>query len=161
MAIPTDLGVTDFSTPSDTEIRAIRVFDAPRELVWAMHTDPKHIANWMTGPEGWTMPVCEVDVRKGGRWKYMWRKSKGEEMAMEGAFVEVVPPSKLVTSERWGPEWPETINTVELSERGKQTVLTMTIKYPSKEARDAAMATGMREGMEQSYARLDRVLAAA
>lgn len=160
MAIPNDIGTTDFSTPSDTEIRVVRVFNAPRATLWAMHTDPKHLPQWMTGPDGWTMPVCEIDLRNGGSWRYVWRKAQGEEMAMQGGFIEVVPVSKLVTSESWGPEWPETVNTVELSERGKQTVLTMTIKYPSKEARDNALATGMKQGMNQSYARLDRVLAA-
>jgi uncharacterized protein YndB with AHSA1/START domain len=161
MPIPNDAGVTDFSTPSDTEIRAVRVFAAPRELLWAMHTDAKHIPKWMTGPEGWSMPVCELDVRPGGHWRYVWRKTKGEEMMMEGAFVEVVKPSRLVTTERWGPEWPETVNIVEFTEEAGRTVLTMTVRYPSKEARDAALQTGMKTGMNASYARLDVVLAGA
>ena len=105
--------------------------------------------------------AAQVDVRKGGKWRYVWRKAKGEEMAMEGAYVEVTPISRLVTSETWGPEWPETINTVDLTEQGRQTMMTMTIKYPSQQARDAALQTGMKQGMEQSYARLDRVLAAS
>lgn len=161
MPIPHDVGVTDFSTPSDTEIRVVRVFAAPRETLWAMHTDPTHIPNWLTGPEGWTMPVCELDARPGGRWRYVWRKTKGEEMAMEGDFVEVVRPSRLVTTERWGPEWPETVNVVEFTSQGDRTVLTMTVRYPSKEARDAALQTGMTTGMDQSYARLDALLARA
>lgn len=160
MAIPHDTGVTAYSTPSDTEFRAMRLFDASREVIWMMHTDPRHIPQWLTGPEGWTMPVCEIDLRPGGSWRYVWRKSKGEEMGMTGGVVEVVPPSRLVTTERWGPEWPETINTVELTERGRQTLLTMTVKYPSQAARDAALKTGMKDGMEASYARLDRVAAA-
>lgn len=158
MPIPTEVGVTDFSTPSDTEIRVARLFAAPRELLWAMHTDPRHIPNWMTGPAGWTMPVCEVDVRPGGAWRYVWRKSKGEEMAMEGGFVEVVEPSRLVTTERWGPAWPETVNIVEFAEQDGRTLLIMTVRYPSKEARDAALQTGMKSGMNESYARLDTLL---
>ncbi len=159
MATPHEPGVTEYSTPSDTEIRVTRHFAAPRALLWAMHTDPAHIPHWMTGPEGWSMPVCEVDVRPGGRWHYVWRKATGEEMGMEGAYVEVVPPSRLVTTERWGPEWPETINIVEFTEQGAGTLLTMTVRYPSKEARDAALQTDMKQGMEHSYARLDALLA--
>lgn len=159
MAIPNEPGVTEFSTPTDNEIRITRFFAAPKGLLWAMHTDPRHIPNWMTGPAGWTMPVCEVDVRPGGRWHYVWRKTKGEEMGMEGSFVEVVPPSRLVTTERWGPEWPETLNILELTEARGGTLLTLTVRYPSKSDRDAAMRTGMMDGVNDSYARLDAMVA--
>ncbi len=161
MATPDRSGRTEFSTPTAAEIMAQRVFDAPQALVWAAHTDPRHIPQWMTGPEGWTMPTCEIDLRPGGSWRYVWRKSRGEEMAMEGGVVEVVPPSRLVTTERWGPEWPETLNILEFTALGDRTLLTMTVRYPSQEARDAALRTGMKDGMEQSYARLDRRLADA
>jgi uncharacterized protein YndB with AHSA1/START domain len=81
-------------------------------------------------------------------------------MGMTGTYREVVPPERLVHTESWGPEWPETVNTMVLTESGGRTTITLTILYPSKEARDAALRTGMKDGMEQSFARLDRVLGA-
>ena len=68
------IGTTAYSTPSDREVRATRIFDAPRTLVWDAHTKPEHVSQWMLGPEGWTMPVCEIDLRPGGEWHYVWRK---------------------------------------------------------------------------------------
>lgn len=151
-------GTTTFSTPSDREIAATRVFDAPRRLVFEAHTNPKHIPNWMLGPDGWTMPVCEVDLRPGGAWHFVWRKADGTEMAMRGTYKDVVPPEKVVTTESWGPEWPETINTLTLTEENGRTTITSTMLYPSKEARDAALKTGMKEGMTQSFNRLAEYL---
>jgi len=151
-------GTTTFSTPSDREIAATRVFDAPRRLVFEAHTNPKHIPNWMLGPDGWTMPVCEVDLRPGGTWHFVWRKSDGSEMEMRGTYKEVVPPEKLVSTESWGPEWPETINTLTLTEENGRTTIRSTVLYPSKEARDAALKTGMKEGMTQSFNRLAEYL---
>src|SRR4026207_898864 len=107
---------TLFTTPSDREIVMTRVVDAPRRLVVAAHTDPAHVPHWMVGPDGWTMPVCEIDLRPGGAWHFVWRKSSGVEMEMTGVYKEVVPPERIVSTERWGPEWPETINTVQLTE---------------------------------------------
>ena len=104
------------------------------------------------------MPVCEIDLRPGGRWHYVWRKADGSEMPMSGLYKEVTPPARLVSTESWGPEWPETINTLELAESGGQTTITMTVTYPSREARDAALRTGMKDGMDQGFARLDTLL---
>ena len=151
-------GTTTFSTPSDLEISATRVFDAPRRLVFEAHTNPKHIPHWMLGPEGWTMPVCEVDLRPGGSWHFVWRREDGGEMEMRGVYKEVVPPEKVVSTESWGPEWPETINTLTLTEENGRTTITSTLRYPSKEARDAALKTGMKEGMAQSFNRLAEYL---
>jgi uncharacterized protein YndB with AHSA1/START domain len=136
-----------------------RIVDAPRRIVYDAWTNPKHIPGWMTGPEGWTMPVCEMDLRPGGSWHYVWRRNDGTEMSMTGTVREVAPPERLVTTEKWGPEWPETINTLVLTESGGRTTMTLTILYPTREARDAALQTGMKEGMEQSYTRLDSLLA--
>ena len=154
MATTSSTGATTFTTPSDREIAATRVFDAPRRLVYEAHTNPKHLPNWMLGPEGWTMPVCEIDLRPGGAWHFVWRKADGSEMAMRGTYKEVVPPEKLVTTESWGADWPETINTLTLTEKDGKTILTQTILYPSKEARDAALKTGMKQGMNVSFDRL-------
>ena len=106
------LGATTFATPSDTEIVVTRVVDAPRELVFDAWTKPEHIANWMLGPEGWTMPVCEIDLRPGGAWHFVWRMADGTEMEMRGDYREVSPPERLVSTESWGGDWPETLNTV-------------------------------------------------
>jgi uncharacterized protein YndB with AHSA1/START domain len=154
MATMSSAGATTFTTPSDREIAATRVFDAPRRLVFEAHTNPKHVPNWMLGPDGWTMPVCEIDLRPGGSWHFVWRRADGTEMEMRGKYKEVVPPEKLVTTESWGGNWPETLNTLTLSEKDGKTTLTMTILYPSKEARDAALKTGMKDGMTQSFDRL-------
>jgi uncharacterized protein YndB with AHSA1/START domain len=151
-------GATTYTTPQDTEIVASRIFDAPIGRVFAAWTEPRHLQQWLLGPEGWTMPVCEMDLRPGGAWRYVWRKDTGEEMAMSGAVLEVVPPRRVVTTERWGPEWPETTNTLEFTEEGGRTRMTLTIRYPSKTARDAALGTGMKSGMDISFERLDRVL---
>lgn len=154
MATTSSTGATTFTTPSDREIAATRVFDAPRRLVYEAHTNPKHLPNWMLGPEGWTMPVCEIDLRPGGTWHFVWRKADGSEMAMRGTYKEVVPPEKVVTTESWGGDWPETINTLTLTEKDGKTILTSTILYPSKDARDAALKTGMKQGMNVSFDRL-------
>jgi uncharacterized protein YndB with AHSA1/START domain len=126
--------------------------------VFEVWTNPAHVPRWLLGPEGWTMPVCEIDLRPGGRWRYVWRKTGGTEMEMSGVYREVVPPERVVMTEKWGPEWPETINTIAFIESAGQTTITITLQYPSKDARDAALATGMKDGMEQSFARLDDVL---
>ena len=149
---------TTFATPSDREIVMTRVFDAPRQLVWEAWTSPEHLPHWMLGPPGWTMPVCEVDLRPGGSWHFVWRKADGAEMAMRGVYREVVPPERLVSTESWGGDWPETLNTLLLVEEDGRTTMTLTVLYPSKEARDAALGTGMKEGMSQSFDRLAELL---
>jgi len=158
MGTAAKLGVTSYTTPSDREVVITRVVDAPRELVWKVWTSPEHIPRWLVGPPGWTMPVCEMDLRPGGKWRYVWRQGDGTEMTLSGLVREVVPPSRLVTTERWGPEWPETLNTMALTEAEGLTTITLTVLYPSKDARDAALQTGMKEGMEAGFARLDALL---
>jgi uncharacterized protein YndB with AHSA1/START domain len=150
-------GVTTYATPNDREVVITRVVDAPRRLVFDVWTNPRHLPQWLR-PEGWTMPVCEIDLRPGGTWRYAWRKADGAEMEMTGTVREVLPPERVVTTERWGPEWPETLNTVVFTESGEQTTITLTVSYPSKEARDAALKTGMKDGSDQSFARLDQLL---
>ena len=104
------------------------------------------------------MPVCEIDLRPGGAWHYVWPRSDGTEMEMRGAYREIVPPERLVSTESWGANWPETLNTLLLSEENGKTTMTQTILYPSKEARDAALQTGMKDGAAQSYDRLEEYL---
>ena len=155
----TKTATTTFTTPSDTEIEFTRVFDAPRRLVFDAFTSPEHVPQWMLGPNGWTMPVCEIDLRPGGKWRFVWRKDDGSEMAMTGEYREVVPPERLVNTETWGPDWPETLNTLVLTESDGRTTATCTVSYPTREARDAAYATGMKDGATRSYDRLAEHLA--
>lgn len=152
-------GTVKVATPTDKEVVITRVFDAPRKLIFQAWTTPKYVQRWMLGPEGWSMPVCEIDLRPGGEWHFVWRKSDGAEMEMRGTYTEVKPPERLVSTESWGPEWPETLNSVDLREENGKTTMTMTILYVSKEARDAALKTGMKDGVEMSFERLAQVVA--
>jgi uncharacterized protein YndB with AHSA1/START domain len=154
-----DVGNVIVTTSSEREIVVTRVFNAPRRLVFEAWTNPKYLPHWMLGPEGWTMPVCEIDLRPGGGWHFVWRQSNGTEMEMRGVYREITPPERLVTSESWGGDWPETVNTLVLREENGKTTMTLTILYPSKEAREAALKTGMKEGMAHSFDRLESHLA--
>ena len=158
MVAATRAGVTTFTTPSDREVAMTRVVDAPRRLVWEAWTNPEHVSHWMLGPKGWTMPVCEIDLRPGGAWHFVWRRPDSPEMEMRGVYKEVVPLERLVATESWGGDWPETLNTLVLTEKDGKTTITQTVLYPSKEARDAATKTGMKEGASQSYDRLAEYL---
>jgi uncharacterized protein YndB with AHSA1/START domain len=147
------------TTPTEREIVMTRVFDAPRKLVFDAWTNPKHVPHWLLGPEGWSMPVCEIDLRPGGKWRFGWRHSDGREVEMTGEYRELVPPERVVNTERWGPDWPETINTLVLTEENGKTTAALTTLYASKEARDAALKTGMEKGVAISFDRLDEYLA--
>ena len=151
-------GVTDFAIASDTQVKFVRVVNAPRRLVFEAYTRPEHLKQWLGGLEGWTMPICEMEPRAGGKWRYGWRKADGAEMIMGGIVKEFLPHERITQTEQWGPEWPETLNTVTFTEADGLTTITTTITYPSKDARDAAIQTGMREGLDISYARLDTFL---
>jgi uncharacterized protein YndB with AHSA1/START domain len=148
------VGATTFTTPSDREVVMTREVEAPRELVFDAWTKPEHVQRWMLGPSGWTMPVCEIDLRPGGVWHFVWGRADGTEMEMRGEYREVTPPERLVSTESWGGDWPETINTVTLSEGDGKTTITQTVLYPSQEARDAALETGMKDGVSESFDRL-------
>jgi uncharacterized protein YndB with AHSA1/START domain len=151
-------GSTSYTTPSDREVLVTRVVNAPRRLVFAAWTEPRHLQRWLTGPKGWTMPICEIDLRPGGRWRYVYRKASGKEMTLTGSVLEVVPPERFVTTESWGPEWPDTVNTLVLTESEGRTTIALTITYVSKEARDAALDTGAMDGMNRAFELLDELL---
>jgi len=152
--------------PSDREVKVTRSFKAPRGLVYRAYTEPQLVKRWMLGPPGWSMPVCEMDVRVGGGYRWRWRNDQdGSEFGFSGAFREVEPGSKLVHTEAYdsgtvGGEYPgnAAIVTVAFAEEGGVTTVTTLIDFGSKEARDAAVKTGMTDGMEQSYQLLDAVL---
>ena len=149
---------TTLTMVSDEEIAISRAFDAPRHLVFEAHTKPEHVTQWLLGPEGWTMPVCEIDLRPAGSWRFAWQHADGSKLEMTGVYLEVVPPERIVNTERWGPEWPETVNTTLFTEKDGRTTVTQLVRYVSKDARDAALATGMMSGVERSYELLDGLL---
>jgi uncharacterized protein YndB with AHSA1/START domain len=153
-----------FAAGAEREIEVTRVFDAPARLVFDAFTKPEMVKRWMLGPEGWTMPVCEMDVRAGGAYRWVWQKGDGGmRMSVSGEFREVVAPSRLVHTEQFDPPWYPgvAVITTRLAEHAGKTTLSLTMSYPSQEIRDGAMKSGMESGMAMSYARLERLLASA
>jgi uncharacterized protein YndB with AHSA1/START domain/effector-binding domain-containing protein len=147
--------------PSDREVEIERRFNAPRPLVFDAFTKPELVRKWLLGPDGWTMPVCEIDLRVGGKYRYVWHKaSTGEEMGMGGVFREVVRPERLVATEKFDHAWypGEAVDTTAFVESGNDTDVRITVLYESKEARDTATRSGMERGMAAGYDRLEEVL---
>lgn len=154
----------EVTTPSDLEIVMKRVFDAPRHLVWDAMTRPELVRRWLYAPEGWTMTVCEGEPRVGGHFRWAWNDETGKPaLAIWGVNREVVPPERMVHTETMelgdGVPLGELLATVVLSENGGKTSLQMTLSFPSKEARDGALASGMEHGVAAGYNRLDEILA--
>jgi uncharacterized protein YndB with AHSA1/START domain len=157
----TNLGTLTVTTPSDREVQVRRLFNAPRRLVFKALTTPDLLRRWMHGPNGWTLAVCEVDLRVGGAFRYVWRKPNGREMGMRGLFREIVLPERIVHTEVFDEDWTggETVVTTTLAETGATTTLTVTVLFVSKAARDAAMQTGFVTGMEAGYNAMAEMLA--
>lgn len=148
----------------DRDLVMTREFDAPRTLVYDAHTKPELVRQWLGGLPGWTMPVCDMDVRVGGTYRWVWRKEKGnEEMGMGGVYREVKAPERLVTTEKFDEAWypGESLNTLVLTEQRGRTTLTQTMRYESPAAREAVIKSGMESGVTVSYDRLDDLLAAS
>jgi uncharacterized protein YndB with AHSA1/START domain len=164
--MPMTVEKAQVTQPSEREVKVRRSFKAPRALVYKAYTEPQLVKRWLLGPPGWSMPVCEMDVRVGGRYRWRWRNDQdGSEFGFAGTYREVQPTSKLVHTEAYDPGtvgggYPgnDAIVTVSFTEEGGVTTVTTLIDFGSKEARDAAVATGMTDGMEQSYQLLDRLL---
>jgi uncharacterized protein YndB with AHSA1/START domain len=164
--MPMIMNKAQVSLPSDREVEVTRSFKAPRALVYRAYTEPDLVSRWLLGPPGWSMPVCEMDVRVGGRYRWRWRSDdNGSEFGFSGTFREVQPPSRLVHTEAYDPGsvgggYPgqDAIVTVTFTEDAGVTTVKSSIDFGSKEARDAAIATGMTDGMEQSYQLLEQVL---
>ena len=144
------------TTPSDREIAMTRVFNAPRELVFKAMTTPELIQRWLLGPEGWAMPICEVDLRVGGKYRYGWKKETGQTMAMGGVFKEIAPPERIVCTEIFDEPWyeGEAVVTTHLVEKDGRTTMTVTVLSGSKEIRDGVLKSGMVTGAAKSYDRL-------
>ena len=161
------------STPSDTEIVMTRTFNAPRQLVFDAHTKCNLLKKWMFGPDGWSLDLCEMDLRVGGKYRWVWKRTalggpQSEacagmpiEMGAGGEIREFNPPERLVMTERFDQAWyeGEALNTMVLIEVDGKTTMTMTMRYASQKARDTALKSGMEMGMEMGFARLDRIFA--
>ena len=158
----TNTRTLNVTTPSDCEIVVTRDFDAPRSLVWKAMSEPELLKRWCYGPPGWSMVTVDDDLRVGGKYRWVWSHEDGKEMALTGVYREVQPPERVVRTEvfEFGcvPMPGEQVSTMVLIEQAGRTMLTLTIVYASKEARDAALATGMDSGMAAGYARVDELL---
>ena len=159
----TKAGALVVTTPSDREILMTRVFGAPRQLVFDAFTKPDLVRRWLLGPDGWTMPVCEIDLRVGGRYRYVWRNEKsGKEMATGGVFRDVAVPARLVNTEKFEDPWypGEAIVTTTFEEERGRTTVRQSMRLESREIRDGILKSGMESGVERSYERLEEELAA-
>jgi len=154
-------GKLRLSTPSDREIAMTRAFDAPRKLVWDALTKPELVKRWLGVFSGHTMALCEIDLRVGGRYRYVWRLSNGAEMGMGGVYRDIVPLERLVATERFDGAWSpgEAIGTVSLKEQGGRTTMTTLVLYDSKEVRDGVLKSPMETGVAAGYETLDGLLA--
>jgi len=156
--MPTSLEVT---TPSEREIRVTRMFDAPPELVFECHTQPEYLKKWLLGPPGWSMPICEVDLRAGGRYRYVWRSdSDSSEFGVQGEFREIASPQRLVSIETMDGAPGESLCTATFAQSGTGTLFTLTMSFDSRETRDVALQSGMTDGMSLSYDRLSALTSA-
>ena len=158
-----DTGNLKLTTRGDREIVMTRVFDASCSLVFDAFTKPELVRRWLLGPEGWSMPVCEIDLRVGGSYRYVWRHTSGNEMGIGGVFKEIVPPERIVLTEKFDESWypGEAVGTVVLTEKDGKTTLTQTVLYQSAEAREAVLKSPMESGVAAGYNRLAELLAEA
>ena len=151
----------EVSTPSETEILMTRKLDAPLDLVWRAYSEPALIRRWLLGPEGHTMPECEVDFRTGGRWRYVWLFPDGEtRMEAHGEFLEIAPKNLIRHTETF-PDFSDMASQIvtRFSEAAGVTTVEQSCDYGSRAARDAVLKSGMETGVEASFQRLDRIAA--
>lgn len=152
------------STPNDLEIQMTRTFDAPKNLVWQAMSKPDLIKRWLMGPPGWQLVTCDNDPRVGGTFHWVWRGPDNQQFSMRGVHREVVPNQRMTRTEIFdmpgcAPHMAEQLATLELTETAGRTHLTLTVAYTTKQARDAALASGMEHGVSAGYDRLDHLLA--
>ena len=154
------------AAPGDREIVMTREFDAPRDLVFDAFTKPEFVKKWLLGPPGWSMPVCEIDLRVGGAYRYMWKSDGTTKLPADcppsfgsgGVFREIARPSRIVHTERMDG-WPgESVITTSFEEAGGRTRVTMSMLFETKEARDGALKSGMEGGVGMSFDRLEEML---
>ncbi len=156
-----NVGKMTIDTPGDREVVMTRVFDAPRQLVYDAYTKPELISRWLIGPAGWTMPVCEVDLKVGGNYRYGWQSADGKTSGSHGVYQEIVPPERVVVTESFDDPWypGEAVATTTFVEAGGRTTMTMSVRYDSKETRDMVVKTGMEGGVASSFDHLEQILA--
>ena len=147
-------------TEGDTHVVVTRHFAAPPKNVYRAHTEPQLLQKWLLGPDGWTMPVCISEAKPGGKIRYEWSDGKGAGFHLTGEYVELNPYSRIVQVERMHLPDPTPDNHVEtrFEADGAGTLMTMRMTLPDKETREAMLATGMDQGMEASYARMEEML---
>jgi uncharacterized protein YndB with AHSA1/START domain len=152
------------TTPNDRDIVMTRDFAARRELVWATMTKPEYLRRWLFGPDGWALTECRDDGRAGGTFRYEWKHDDGRAMAMTGTIREFEPPVRSVRTETFEfgcvPQSGDQHCTLTLAESNGVTSMTLTTRFPSKEARDGMIAAGMERGVRAGYDRIDAILAA-
>lgn len=147
------------TTPTDREVVMTRTFNAPRGLVFDALTKPELLRRWY-GPSGWSLAICEIDLKVGGKWRFVVQRPDGKAIGQRGVYREVVPGERLVNTESW-EDWDpgETLVTAVLVEQGGKTTLTNTVLFPSREVRDTILKSGMEGGAAESYEKLAEVLA--
>jgi uncharacterized protein YndB with AHSA1/START domain len=152
----------ELTTPNDREIVATRTFHASREIVFDAFTKRELIQRWLLGADGWSMPVCDVDLRPGGTFHHVWRNdANGTEFGLGGTYCEIVRPERILHVERFdGPmDSGEALITTTFVEQNGWTAFTMTMSFQSREVRDMAIESGIERGMARSYDRLSDLLA--
>jgi len=153
-------GKLQVTAHGDRKIVMSRVFNAPRHLVWDTFTRPELVKRWLLGPDGWSMPVCEIDLRVGGSYRYLWRHTDGREMGMGGIYREIEIPERVVATEKFDEAWypGEAVGTLLLVEQGGRTTATQTMLYDSPQTRDAVLKSPMETGVAASYDRLETLV---
>jgi uncharacterized protein YndB with AHSA1/START domain len=154
-------GALKVTARGEREIVMTRVFNAPRELIFKAFAEPELVKRWLLGPPGWSMPVCEIDLRVGGKYRYVWQRDKdGTRMGMGGVYREIVVPERIVATEEFDEAWyaGEAVGTMELVEEGGKTRLIQTMQYASQEARDGVLKSPMEDGVGASYDRLEQLV---
>ena len=155
---PAKLQIT---TPSDREIAMTRTFEAPRTMVFDAWTKPELLKRWLGVFGDWKFAVCEVDLKVGGKYRYVWRGADGKEMGMGGVYREIVRPDRIVCTERFDEPWYEggdAIDTTTFVEKNGRTTVTTTVLYASRQVRDSVLKSPMESGVAKSYDALDEVL---
>jgi len=146
----------------DRELVMERAFDAPRNLVFQAYTKPELLKRWLGVFGGWELAVCDIDLRVGGTYRWVWRNpDRKQDMGVRGVYREIAAPDRLVCTEQFDDPWykGEALSTVTFVEANGRTMLTVTMRYESTEARDGVLASPMEGGVEQSYNKLAEILA--
>jgi uncharacterized protein YndB with AHSA1/START domain len=150
-------GKLTVSLPSDKEILLTRVFDAPPRMVYEVMTKPEYVRRWWCCMDGFNMPVCEIDLRVGGRWRFVMRGPDGNDVAFNGEYREIVPAQRVVGTEVFEP-YPDSpsLVTTTFEAQGEKTLFRSLVQHQTKEARDMHVNSGMEHGAAIAYDRLEQ-----